>query len=194
MQSLLTKNCKLFCLYIYLFLRLKPVECIECQKNKQEDKLFRIVLKVVFITIEANLTYPNLLQTSNLISWLFVFCSFFTIFDFSFVSFYIYKSSVNSFMWIYAFKRKKLWGNVCLQPRRYISISLHFFPPTGKFPFMQCILLETKMLPLISQNNNDACLFGQRVYNYFDYQYFWSFASDFHFSQLVKVLEMYVKN
>ena len=139
MQSLLTKNCKLFCLYIYLFLRLKPVECIECQKNKQEDKLFRIVLKVVFITTEANLTYPNLLQTSNLISWLFVFCSFFMIFDFSFVSFYIYKSSVNSFMWIYAFKRKKLWGNVCLQPRRYMSISLHFFPPTGKFPFMHAV-------------------------------------------------------
>ena len=147
-----------------------------------------------FYHYRSKFNLPLLLQTSNLISWLFVFWFFFTIFDFSFVSFYIYKSSVNSFMWIYAFKRKKLCGNVCLQPRRYISISLHFFPPTGKFPFMQFILLETKMLPLISQNNNDACLFGQRVYNYFDYQYFWSFASDFHFSQLVKVLEMYVKN
>jgi len=29
----------------------KPVECIEYQKNKQEGKLFRIVLKVVFISI-----------------------------------------------------------------------------------------------------------------------------------------------
>ena len=48
-----------------------------------------------------------------------------------------------------------------------------FFPLQANSPScMQCILLETKMLPLISQNNNDACLFGQRVYNYFDYQYF----------------------
>ena len=27
-----------------------------------------------------------------------------------------------------------------------------------------------------------ACLLGQPVYNYFDYQYFLSFASDFHFN------------
>ena len=53
-------------------------------------------------------------------------------------------------MWIYAFKSKKLWGNVCLQPWWQVSISLHFFTPTCKFPFIRRISLQTKMLPLIS--------------------------------------------
>ena len=51
----------------------------------------------------------------------------------------------NSFMWIFAFRRKNLKETLRFQPQRYVSISLHFHL-YANYPS-----LETKMSPLISQ-------------------------------------------
>ena len=95
MQSLLTTY-KLFCLYVYIYIYIyitifKPVECIEYQKNKQEVKLFRIVLKVVFISI-CKLPIPFCLLSIKL-----KYLGFFSDFLICFVSFYIFKSWILSY-------------------------------------------------------------------------------------------------
>ena len=79
--------------------------------------------------------------------------------------------------------------NLCFQKEKTLRkcvftttvIHVYFaplFPPTCKFAFIQRILLEAS----VAFDFSGACLLGQPVYNYFDYQYFLSFASDFHFN------------
>ena len=67
----------------------------------------------------------------------------------------------------------------------FITIAIHIYftslAPIFKLPFFQWISLETKILPLMSQ---DAFLFGHPVY--FDYQDFLSFASNFPFQVLME--------
>ena len=60
----------------------------------------------------------------------------------------------------------------------YISFASLFYP------YMQIPLHPADFAGgnSVAFDFSDACLFGQPVYNYFDYQYFLSFASDFHFN------------
>ena len=73
------------------------------------------------------------------ISWIFA------TFRFASFHFVLFLCKLNSFMWIYAFKRKKknLEETLCLQPRRFVSISLHLH--LCKLPFIERISVETKM-------------------------------------------------
>ena len=81
-------------------------------------------------------------------------------------------------MLIYAFKRKNFEKMLCLQPWRYLFISLHLHLHLCicKLPLIQWISLETNILPLISQM---LPILGYP--GYFDYQEFVSFASHFSF-------------
>ena len=58
---------------------------------------------------------------------------------------------------------------MCLQPRRYLSVSVQLF-----YPFMQIPLhpADFRGDKIVAFDFSDACLFGQPVYNYFDYQDF----------------------
>ena len=155
-------------IYMYIFFQFKPVECIECQKNKQEQTVSDCGQSCFH-------QYANFLPFRSL--------GFFDDFLICFVSFYIYKSWILSYECMLS-KGKKLWGNVCLQPRRYVSISLHFFTPTCKFPFIRWISLETKLLPLISQMLSFFPLLSFWLSRFFKLCFRLSF-------QLVKVLETY---
>ena len=89
----------------------------------------------------------------------------FTTFRFASSHFLLFFCKLNSFMWIYAFKRKKtLEETLCFQQRRFVSISLHLH--LCKLPFIERISVETKTrLPFWAP------------FIYFDYQDFISWAS-----------------
>ena len=147
-------TCKLFWLY-KIFWEFKPVECIECQKNKHEVELFGIALDVVFISMQF------FLRLSDLPRFI-LHCILF-----------LWKH--NSFMWIYLFKRKKTLRKGCVYS--HSDTCLFRFPYT----YMQITL----NLAVFARDKNiafdlsDACLFGHPVY--FDYRDFLGFASDLSF-------------
>ena len=75
---------------------------------------------------------------------------FFYHFSIWLVSFYIILCKLSSFIWSYAFKRKKVLGNVVFTTT---AICIYFASLTliCKLLFIRWILLETKMLILNSQ-------------------------------------------
>ena len=141
------------------------------------NKLFWSVLKVVFITIDANLTYPNSLQKSNLISWLLSFWFFL-------------RFSISALYHFIFIKAKFFHLNLCFQKEKtlkkcvFTTTAIHIYFTSLFSPYMQIPLHAVYFAgdKNVAFDFSDACLFGQRVYNYFDYQYFLSFASDFHFN------------
>ena len=107
------------------------------RKTNMKSKGFKLCLKMFWSVckspiLSVKLKYPGTFTT-------FQFASF------HFIQF-LWKH--NSFMWTYAFRRKKSEETLHLQPWR-ISLHLHFY--ICKLPFIQQISLETKMSPLISQ-------------------------------------------
>ena len=69
--------------------------------------------------------YANHLP-NHLLSVKLKYPDFFYRFSICFVSFYIILCKLSSFMLIYAFKKKKNFEEtLCLQPRQFVSISLH---------------------------------------------------------------------
>ena len=80
---------------------------------------------------------------------------FFTTFQFALFHSVLFLWLLNSFMWIYTFKRKKSWGNVVFTTIIGSTYLFHFTCTIKnlvcKFPFILQMLLETKMSPLICQ-------------------------------------------
>lgn len=103
-----------------------------------------IVLKVVVISIYANYL-PFCLLSIKL-----KYLGFFSDFSICFVSFYIFKSLI--FSDEFMLSKGKNMEEMCVYTTTaihnnyvYLAISLHFFTPTCKFPFIQ------QISPLISQ-------------------------------------------
>ena len=144
---------KLFWLY-KIFDWFKPVECTECQKNRWEVELFWIVLKVVLISMQ--ITYPFAYFPSN---WNIL--AFLTTFQLSSFHLILFLWTLNSFMRIYAFKRKKKSGKLCVYNHgdKYVfrftctcmQIPLHF---SAYFTGDKNVTFDF----------SDACLFGHPVY------------------------------
>ena len=88
-------------------------------ENNQEVERFWTALEVVLFSMQ--ITYPITYFPSN---WNIL--TFFYHFSICFVSFYNILCKLSSFMRIYAFKREKNFEEtLCLQPRQFVSISLH---------------------------------------------------------------------
>ena len=99
---------------------------------------------------------------------------FFTTFQFASFHFILFLWKLNSFIWIYTFKRKKIFEEtLCIKPWRYVSSSLHLhlranYPSFGRFPWRQkCRLWFLRCLPFL------GTLFILTI------KIFLSFASDF---------------
>ena len=105
-------TCKLFCLYIICFLPFKPEEWIECQKNKQEVKLFRVVLKIVFVSMQM-LTFQ---QTE-----IYMLAFFLRLFDLLRIFYFIYVIFV---------KAEFFLVNLCFQKEKTLRKCVF-----GHFPF-----------------------------------------------------------
>ena len=93
--------------------------------------------------------YENHL-TNHLLSIELKYADFFYHFSICFVSFYILLCKLSSFMRIYAFKRKKLRGNVVFTTTA-ICIYFASLTLTCKLLFIRRISLETKISILNSQ-------------------------------------------
>ena len=113
------------------------------RKTIQEAERFWTALKL-FLSVCKSPTQSLTFHRIE-ISWL-----FFYHFSILFVSFYIILCKLSSFMRIYAFKRKKLRGNVVFTTT---AICIYFASLTliCKLLFIRQILLETKISILNSQ-------------------------------------------
>ena len=93
-------------LWLYkIFQHFKSVECIECQKNKQEVEWFQMALKVVFISMQISYPFGYFPSNWNILGFL-------QLFDLlCFILYYFCESWILSWEFTLS-KRKKPWGNV----------------------------------------------------------------------------------
>ena len=137
-------------IYIYILTIFKPVECIEYQKKQTGSQTVLDNCAQSCFYQYMQITYPFADFPSN---WNIL--AFFPTHRFALCHFIFLKAEFFHMNLCFQ-KEKTLRKCVFIQPRRYItimfiSLSLHFFIPTCKFPFIQRILLEAIVLPLISQ-------------------------------------------
>ena len=104
--------------------------------------------------------YANHLP-NHLLSIKLKYPDFFYRFSICFVSFYIILCKLSSFMLIYAFKKKKLRGNVVFTT---MAIRIYFasLTLTCKLLFIRLISLETKMSIL---NNSQILVFSDTLFS-----------------------------
>ena len=164
-------------IYIYILTIFKPVECIEYQKKQTGSQTVLDNCAQSCFYQYMQITYPFADFPSN---WNIL--AFFPTFRFALCHFIFLKAEF--FYMNLCFQKEKTFRKcVFIQPRRYITIMFISFASLF-YPYIQIPLHPADFAGgnSVAFDFSDACLFGQPVYNYFDYQYFLSFALNFYFN------------